>query len=277
MDTYPIRIYVNLRSLRAKLSNDVRKRGERKIPFISHFLLHAWLCSCCCTLHIIRRGRYLPTKILGTSTLVVVGGAHGITYFVYANRDFECRAGSGEIGGVDMRRCRLIFLSFILSPGFISIASSCSLFSCCSSLYQFTSFTTIDDSRGSEERARLPSDSEKYIVKGFIRGGSTTRKFQYAVDGKTSPASPSASNKMKKWDDREISTLGNDLVRGAKPQSSIDFYGHKLSEEYEYEHHSMYFVDALKDYLFAVLYSGLVLVTFMGILGHVTLSPLFDQ
>ena len=71
--------------------------------------------------------------------------------------------------------------------------------------------------------------------------------------------------------------MGNDLVRGAKPQSSIDFYGHKLSEEYEYEHHSMYFVDALKDYLFAVLYSGLVLVTFMGILGHVTLSPLFDQ
>ena len=183
----------------------IRKRGERKIPkfplFVACLALQLLLLH---TTHHTTGTVPIHTYLLGTSTLVVVGGAHGITYFVYANRDFECRAGSGEIGGVDMRRCRLIFLSFILSPGFISIASSCSLFSCCSSLYQFTSFTTIDDSRGSEERARLPSDSEKYIVKGFIRGGSTTRKFQYAVDGKTSPASPSASNKMKKWDDREI-------------------------------------------------------------------------
>ena len=171
-----------------------------------------------------------------------------------------------------MRRCRLIFLSFILFPGFILTASSCSSFFCYSSLYHFTSSMTTENSKRSEERPRLPSDSEKNIIERLIRG------FKCLVDeGEGSFAPPSALDKAKKWDEREITALGNDLVHGAEPQSSIDFYGRKSMIEYESEHHSTYYVDVLKDYLFAVLYSGVVVITFMGILGRMTLSPLFHQ
>ena len=174
-----------------------------------------------------------------------------------------------------MRRCHSIFsltLS-VLSLSFISTALSCSLFSCCSFLCRSTSLPISD---ALKESARRQVSDNKTRGRIELRGGSAImRSKEITVDRETSLA---PSSEVTKWGNKEIDALTKDLGRGAQPQSSSDFYGQKSLREYEYERQYKYYaIDVLKDYLFAVLYSGMVLVTFLGILGHMTFSPLLDH
>ena len=76
-------------------------------------------------------------------------------------------------------------------------------------------------------------------------------------------------NGVTKWGNKEIDALTKDLGRGAQPQSSSDFYGQKSLREYKYEQQFKYHaIDVMKDYLFAVLYSGMSPFCWSGALLH---------
>ena len=89
-----------------------------------------------------------------------------------------------------------------------------------------------------------------------------------ALDAEKFLKSLSVSNVMKRWGNDKNSALGTDFVRDASLHHSVNSCGLYSLDECKYWQNLKHYADVLRDYMFAVLYSGVVFVTFMGILGR---------
>ena len=178
------------------------------------------------------------------------------------------KPGTCNLDDFDMKLCRSIFLLFAILLGFTLTVSSCSSYCCYSFLFLSTSFTTTDASKRNERHVTSRSDSERTLIDN-IKGRGNKGRSRDSGDRELFLRLLSAFNEIRKWRHfNENNTLGVDFARGTKSRSSVDICGLHSLGEHKCEQNSKYYVDVLKDYMFAVLYSGVVFVTFMGLLAR---------